>query len=134
MGMFAIAAANVAGGVGAAVLDRQFADKSVSVGPITLTPGALFALGGIAAGMVGVPLPTVLKQAVAGALIYEGTKLGEQQVVPLVERMFPGASAPAPAVTAGEDYVGMQDNRWLSTGLPNTDHDVQNAIMAFRMS
>lgn len=139
MAILGMLIASAAGGVVASVLDRQYADKSIQVGPITVTPGAMAAGAGIALGIAGVPLPTPVKQAIAGATICELTKVGEQQVLPLAERMFPGLlgapAAPPPAVTAGEDFVGsVEDTAWMATGIPNTNHDVQSAILAYRMA
>lgn len=106
-------AQQVAGGAAAVVADRALAGKQVTVGPVTLTPGAIGA-GVLALALsFGVKLPAkrLLTNMVGGALVYEGTQLAQTQVVPLVDRFFPslGLGGGAPALpTAGQDFVSGQ--------------------------
>lgn len=133
--LFLSLGAAVAGGLAAVVADRELADKAKTVGPVTLTPGAM----GVGAGIVGLmvfghKLPAsaryLIGAALGGATVVEGVDLAKDHVLPLVERMFPslGGGASATSDIKGEDYVaGLGDNgqpqNFLTTGLPDPTSD-----------
>jgi len=87
----------VAGAAGATWLDSNYADKSVDVGPVTLSPGALLGVGvAVAAGVLGSRLPgrDVLVNLAGGMIVVEGAKLLSEQVNPYLPQ--PGAPAQLP--------------------------------------
>jgi hypothetical protein len=99
--LFTQLALQVAGGAAASYADREWGpahNQHFDIGTtrIEITVGAMGAIAGALLLALGVPLPgrVVLANLVGGALVYEGTKLAETKLLPLLE----GTTAPQPPV------------------------------------
>jgi hypothetical protein len=111
LGLLPALGLQITGGAGAAMLDRAKPDWTYHVGgaadpnSVAITPGAmgaaalalLLALSGGGTSKVKLALGNLA----GGALVYEGVKLAEQQVIPRIEAyMSPTAAPQVPAGTA----------------------------------
>ncbi len=95
----------VAGGMIASYVDKKKPEWTktlmpTSAHPVTITPGLMGAAAVLAAAAFRIPLPgkAILNQLAGGALIYEGVKLGDEQVTTrlVVGGVLPSTSGCAP--------------------------------------
>lgn len=107
----------VAGGIGAALLDRKFGQYAKKIGPITVTPGMAAAVGLAIASRFRIPAKGLVTSLAAGGLVYEGTELGKSQLLPML-----GVS--------GEDYVGYDMARFPGYGIPQMGPSGQDASLS----
>lgn len=77
---------NIAGGAGAAALDRYKPEWTQHVGGVAITPGAMAGVGVALALALKLPIPgkEILAELAGGALVVEGVKLAEDQVLPML--------------------------------------------------
>lgn len=136
----------IVGGGGAAYLDRakpqwtKFVGKSATSPGVAVTPGAMAAVGtavllavlpGKAGGATAPMWKQLLANAAGGALVYEGVKLAEHEIIPRIESAMhpaaaPGAPAPA-AFMAPPGVYGMPQY-----GSQVSDQDLRQTLAQYR--
>lgn len=149
MNIFASIATQVVGGAAASYLDQTKPEWTQHVGGVAITPGAIAAAGvmlGLAflPGGSGATAPAwklVLANLAGGAFVYEGVKLANEQILPMLQghtaalQYPPGTVLPNGQVVQGMPYVGAAPQLgypgWRSPSAW-TDYQVQQGYAGWR--
>lgn len=128
-----------AGALAAGYLDRTFPEHSQQVAGVTVTPGAMAAgagLLGLAVLGARVPARQTVASGLFGAALYEGVKVGEQQLLPMLEgakgpAVVPPGSIPTTPQAAARMYQGVAGSL-PSYAYSPTDYDLVASLSRFR--
>lgn len=109
MNVLATLGSQVAGAAAAIYVDRNFPEYEQQIGSFTVTPGLIAGVVlAVGAATVGSKLPAsargVIANAAGGMLVYEGAKLAEDKVLPLLSGN--GGTAQMPASPTVQGYFG----------------------------
>ena len=134
MDLLGTLATQIAGGAAASYADREFPQYAQKIPgtDVTVSVGALASLG-VAVGLAILPGKTsssmwkqVLANMAGGGLVYEGTKLAEQQLLPMLSSSQPTPVLPPAVATAGLFPPG------YGAGYGMTDYELSRALGAYQ--
>lgn len=148
MGLAGAILTQIAGGAGAATLDRMKPEWTLNLGgqhtgfglpdpdpaSVQVPPGALASLGLLAAlaftGKGPAPVRMALANLAGGALVVEGVKLAESEIIPRIQGQQPGALPPPPGATHGlpQRMVGLG---YVARGNPYQAYNVAAALRPY---
>lgn len=150
MGLAGTILTQIAGGAGAATLDRMKPEWTLNVGgqhtgfglpdpdpaSVQITPGALASVGllvGLAlVGKGPAPVRAALANLAGGALVVEGVKLAESEIIPRIQGQQPGVLPPGAVATKGlpQRMAGM-GYAYMNRGNPYGHYQIQSALAPY---